>query len=109
LSITRRESAAVRQHNRWLMIARRLSLSPDTLAAHRALPRWEPPSAQAGWTRKLTALFMHCTCLALFGLFVVWPVVGPIASGELAREFQPVLEALAAWQPGAAPAPDAGS
>lgn len=47
----------------------------------------------------MTALVMHATCLALFGLFVVWPVVAPIASGELAREFQPVLETLAAWSP----------
>ena len=36
-------------------------------------------------------------CLALFGLAVVWPVVSPVASGELAREFEPVLQALAAW------------
>jgi hypothetical protein len=47
----------------------------------------------------MTALAMHLTCLALFGLFVVWPVVAPIASGELAREFQPVLETLVAWSP----------
>ena len=88
------------QHNRWLMIARRLPLSPDTLASHHTLSLWAPsPAAPAGWTRKVAALVLHLTCLALFGLFVVWPVVSPIASGELEREFKPVLEALAAWSP----------
>lgn len=39
---------------------------------------------------------MHAACLVLFALVVVWPVASPIASGEVAREFQPVLQALAA-------------
>ena len=82
------------------MTPRRLPLSPETLASHHALSFWAPAqAAPAGWTRKMTALVMHLTCLALFGLFVVWPVVGPIASGELTREFQPVLATLAAWSP----------
>jgi hypothetical protein len=36
-------------------------------------------------------------CLALFWLLVVWPVTGPIASGELVREFGPLVRVLAAW------------
>lgn len=81
------------------MTPRRLPLRPGNSASH-ALPAWAPfQAAPAGWTRKALALSMHCSCLALFGLLVVWPVLSPIASGELAREFEPVLEALAALAP----------
>jgi hypothetical protein len=44
--------------------------------------------------RKLLAAAMHMACLALFWVLVVWPVAGPMASGELAREFGPVLCAV---------------
>lgn len=56
-------------------------------------------AAPVGWTRKTFALAMHLTCLGLFGWMVVWPVASPIARGELAREFKPVLEALGSWAP----------
>ena len=54
------------------------------------------PVAGIGWARKTLAIAMHMACLALFGLTVVLPVASPIARGELAREFKPVLEALSA-------------
>ena len=82
------------------MIPRRIALRPDMLTSEGALPCWPPAqSARVGWTRKAAAVAMHLACLALFGLIVVWPVASPIASGELGREFQPVLQALAAWAP----------
>lgn len=56
-----------------------------------------PRAAPVGWTRKTLALAMHLACLGLFGLMVVWPVASPIARGELAREFKPLLEALESW------------
>ena len=79
------------------MMPRRLPLSPDTLSFAAALP--PPAPAAVGWTRKAAAMAMHIACLALFGLIVVWPLASPIASGELAREFKPVLDALAACGP----------
>ncbi|WP_222622803.1 hypothetical protein [Ramlibacter cellulosilyticus] len=53
--------------------------------------------SQAGWGQKTFAIATHVTCLGLFGLVVVWPIASPLASGELAREFAPVLELLVAW------------
>lgn len=80
------------------MIARRLSLRPDTSASHRLPPpAWRVQAADAGWGRKTLAVAMHFICLGLFGLIVVWPVASPLASGQLAREFKPELEALATW------------
>lgn len=73
------------------MTPRRLPLRPDTFASHHAAP--------VGLARKTFALALHMTCLGLFGLFVVWPVASPLSSGELAREFKPVLQALATWSP----------
>ena len=76
----------------------RLPLRPDTPTSHRTSPSLgRGPSGAAGWTRKAFAIALHLSCLALFGLTVVWPVASPLASGELAREFKPVLEALANW------------
>jgi uncharacterized BrkB/YihY/UPF0761 family membrane protein len=72
------------------MDSENLRLRPEALWIAR-------PPAPAGWTRKTFALAMHLACLGLFGLTVVLPVVGPLGSGELAREFQPVQQACAAW------------
>ena len=80
------------------MMPRRLPLRPDTIASQCPFP--VPARVQVapvGWTRKTFAMAMHISCLGLFGLIVVWPLASPIASGELAREFKPVLEVLAAW------------
>lgn len=82
------------------MIPRRLPLDPDAIPFHRPLPSGSRgQGAPVGWTRKTFALVVHLTCLGLFGLFVVWPVASPIARGELASEFKPVLEALAGETP----------
>jgi hypothetical protein len=54
-------------------------------------------AVDVSWRRKTFALALHMTCLGLFGVLVVWPVVSPIASGELAREFEPLLRAWASW------------
>lgn len=51
----------------------------------------------AGWRRKTFAMTLHAGGLGLFGVTVVWPVLSPIARGELARDFAPLLAALAAW------------
>lgn len=48
-----------------------------------------------GWSRKAAALAMHLACMALFGATVVWPVVAPLAQGELGRD-------VAAWTSGLA-------
>jgi hypothetical protein len=79
------------------MMPRRLPLRPDRLptdAARAFTPHLQADSV--GWARKTLAIAIHMTCLALFGLTVVWPVASPLASGELAREFAPVLQALGA-------------
>lgn len=76
------------------MMPRRLPLRPEDFVSPRAVPLALP---SVSWTRKTFALTLHVGCLGLFGLLVVWPVASPLASGELAREFKPVLEALAAW------------
>jgi len=86
------------------MMPRRLPLSPDTFSFDAALP--PAPPAAVGWMRKAMAMAMHVACLALFGLMVVWPLASPIASGELAREFKPVLDALAACGPWTGSSPD---
>jgi hypothetical protein len=78
------------------MLPRRLPLRPDTITFLGREPSAAPLQlAGVGWTRKTLALAMHMACLGLFGLIVVWPVASPLARGELAREFQPVLEVLA--------------
>ena len=77
------------------MMPRRLPLDPRSVPLHRALPAVAP--APVAWPRKATALAMHLSGLTLFALTVVWPVVSPIASGELGREFRPMLHALVAW------------
>lgn len=79
------------------MIARRLPLDPEIARSRPEALVVARPAADAGWTRKTFALALHLACLALFWLTVVWPVVSPLGSGELAREFQPVREAGAAW------------
>jgi hypothetical protein len=76
------------------MTPRRLPFCPDTAMIYRSLPH-PAQATTVGWTRKTFAIAMHMSCLALFGLTVVWPVASPMASGELAREFAPVLQALA--------------
>ena len=82
------------------MMPRRLPLRPDTVTFLRPLPSDGPARvAPVGWTRKTFAIAVHMACLGLFGLIVVWPVASPIARGELAREFKPVLEALGSWTP----------
>jgi hypothetical protein len=76
------------------MTPRRRRLSADSPAS--AAPRWKAAPLPVGRTRKGMAITLHMACLAVFGLTVVWPVASPLARDELAREFKPVLEALAA-------------
>ncbi|HVE55155.1 MAG TPA: hypothetical protein VNB23_17375 [Ramlibacter sp.] len=82
----------------------RLSLDADSLCEPQA---WiVPRNARApGWTRKTFALGLHAASLALFGLTVVWPVVGPLASGEMARDFGLLQSALEEWLKAAVSAP----
>jgi uncharacterized BrkB/YihY/UPF0761 family membrane protein len=78
------------------MTPRCFSIDPDAL--HLPPPAWiVRPAARPGWTRKTFALGLHLACLGVFGLTVVWPVVGPVASGELARELAMLQEAAQAW------------
>jgi hypothetical protein len=77
------------------MTPRRLALDPNAIVPP-ALVNARPRAA-AGLRRKALALAMHMACLGLFVASVVWPVVGPAASGELAREFGPLQEAFAAF------------
>lgn len=42
-------------------------------------------------------MVLHLACLGLFGLSVVWPVVGPLASGQVARDFALLHQAGTAW------------
>ena len=78
------------------MMPRRLPLHPHAVRSSCTSPWKAPaPAVAARWPRKAMAIALHTTCLGLFGILVVWPVVSPIASGELAREFRPLLEALA--------------
>lgn len=79
------------------MIARRLPLDPETLRLRPEAVLVARPTASVGWTRKTFALAMHLVCLAVFWMTVVWPVVSPVGSGELAREFALVRETSAAW------------
>ncbi|MCG2594378.1 hypothetical protein LZ009_16500 [Ramlibacter sp. XY19] len=76
------------------MQPRRRPLPADSLDS--PVPRWKAAPPPAGRTRKGMAMVLHLSCLALFGLTVVLPVASPLARGELAREFKPVFEALAA-------------
>lgn len=78
------------------MTPRRLPLRPDSLPLH-LRPAARVQAAPVALSRKALAITMHVTGLALFGIVVVWPVVSPIASGELAQEFRPALQALAGW------------
>lgn len=84
------------------MLSRQV-LPPAETAAPLFVSPWKAPvpPATAGWRRKAAAAVLHVTCLALFGFLVVWPVASPIARGELAREFRPVVDVLAAqgWWP----------
>lgn len=74
------------------------SLPPDTVAFQPSfLSDTRARAGSVGWRRKTFALALHVACLALFGASVVWPVASPIARGELAREFKPVLEAWEGW------------
>lgn len=78
------------------MIPRRLPLDPEILRCRPealVLPR---PRKPVGWTYKTFALAMHLACLGVFGLTVVVPVVGPVGSGELARDLHALQEACAA-------------
>ena len=82
------------------MLPRRLPLRPATITVLGRAPSAAPVQvAGVSWTRKTLALAMHMACLGLFGLIVVWPVASPLARGELAREFKPVLEVLAGLAP----------
>jgi thiosulfate reductase cytochrome b subunit len=85
------------------MTPRRLPL-PRELIAVRPSIRSEMDSdvGSPGFMRKAWALTMHLACLWLFWLFCVSPLVSSIASGELAREFAPVLEAVKQMAAGAA-------
>ncbi|HEX2543393.1 MAG TPA: hypothetical protein VHL79_00850 [Ramlibacter sp.] len=76
------------------MTPRRLPLDAQTLRLRPPALLTPRPAAPVGFTRKTFALAMHFGCLGLFGLTVVWPVIGPIASGEVARDLQ-LLQAVA--------------
>lgn len=87
------------------MLSRRV-LHPSEVVDPQFVAPWKAPMpATAGWRRKTFALALHVGCLGLFGFFVVWPVASPIARGQLAREFQPVVDVLAAqgWWPACEP------
>lgn len=73
------------------MTSRSLDTTPDEA--------WSDPRAgtPAGLRRKAVALALHMACLALFIVTVVLPVVGPIASGELARDLQLLQAAWLEW------------
>lgn len=79
-------------------------MSPRSISLTSDLPSYvtSPADARArrsraGWRRKTFAMTLHMGGLGLFGVAVIWPVVGPIVRGELARDFAPVLQLLAAW------------
>ena len=77
------------------MMPRQLSIDPHEIGLSSNVT---PAAASSvGWTRKTLALAMHMSCLALFWSLVVSPVLTPILSGELQREFKPLLQAWAAW------------
>jgi hypothetical protein len=78
------------------MIARRLPLDPETIRRRSEALVVARPAAPAGWTRKTFALSLHLACLGLFWLTVVWPVLGPVGRGELARELKPLQQACEA-------------
>lgn len=88
------------------MLSRRV-LHPSEVVDPQLVSPWKAPvpAAAAGWRRKAVALALHVGCLGLFGFSVVWPVASPIARGELAREFQPVVDVLVAqgWWPACEP------
>jgi hypothetical protein len=99
------------------MLSRRV-LHPSEVVDPLSISPWKAPAPAvgAGWWRKTVALALHVSCLGFFGFFVVWPVASPIARGQLAREFQPVVDVLVAqgwWtacEPGSAcPARKPGS
>jgi len=97
LSLASSRAARIRHHNRAAMIPRRISLTAAEIHLHVA-PAWRPPARtpSAGVWRKACAVAMHLLFLGLFWLLVVSPVVSSIAKGDLAREFKPVLDGLAA-------------
>jgi hypothetical protein len=57
-------------------------------------------SASSTRMQKAIALMLHAGGLALFYAVVVMPVASPLATGELAREFKPLLDAWIAWSAG---------
>lgn len=81
------------------MTPRRLPLPPQLIVVRPRNPFPEVDAAVAGvgWTRKTFALAMHMACLWLFWLLVASPLVTSLRSGELAREFAPVVEAVRGW------------
>jgi thiosulfate reductase cytochrome b subunit len=77
------------------MTPRRLPVPPHLVTVRPSLlSEFESDVASAGWLRKTWALALHLACLWLFAAVVVWPLVSSVSSGELAREFKPVLQAL---------------
>ena len=71
------------------MTPRRLRQDPQTLPHRPQALVVARPAPPPGWTRKTCAMVLHLACLGLFGLSVVWPVVGPLASGQVARDHPP--------------------
>ncbi len=89
------------------MTPRRLPLDPRTIVVRTPqLSELAGETFCVGWTRKAFALALHMTCLGLFALVVVWPLVSSVSSGALAREFGPALDAWTCWtsSPDEAPA-----
>lgn len=75
-----------------------MTSTPGNEVSASGCSQWEEPAFSGpGWTRKTLALLTHLGCLALFWFLVVWPVVSPVARGELAREFEPVRKAWSDW------------
>lgn len=79
------------------MSPRSIPFTSDLAAHHLPPADARALRSMAGWRRKAFAMTLHAGGLGLFGMTVVWPVLGPIARGELARDFAPVLAAWAAW------------
>jgi hypothetical protein len=80
------------------MTPRRLPLPLDPVSIQRvSRSEVETGVSSVGFLRTLFALALHAGGLALFYTIVVMPVASPVATGELAREFKPLVDALIAW------------
>ena len=84
-----------------------LSRHTSHLRHKSAAPVFQPDArrrgAPAGLIQKGFALVAHVACLGLFVVGVVMPLAEAVDNGELAREFKPLLEAVAGSESPACP------